>query len=308
MSLGRFSEALGVYRDLQKRDGGEEMARKGIEECRKLEREDGERKRKEELELAKRREEIKKRLDEEEELEKELKQQTEEKDRKGDDDPLLDDFFNDVEEAVAASNKPTEVDKPKDSQQKKKITLVDLGTATSQISRLTGSNHEWKNLNPFNTFQIPHNADPETISKRYKALSLLVHPDKNLDNIEKAQLAFDYVRKAMDQLEDDEKRRHVKQLVQNGLKTGKREFEKTGGVLEEIQEKCVMKLFADIEMARRDVERRKRNHDQRERTQEDEEVQKVKDEMTFEKKWRETNRVEKRIGNWRDFQKGKKKK
>jgi DnaJ family protein C protein 8 len=69
------------------------------------------------------------------------------------------------------------------------------------------------------------------------------------------------------------------------------------------QTKATMKIFASIEAKRRDVERRKRKFEQREREQEDEEKEKEKNERDHDKKWRETGRVEKRVGNWRDFQK-----
>lgn len=49
--------------------------------------------------------------------------------------------------------------------------------------------------------------EPETpvdqIKKRYRSLSILVHPDKNQDNQEKAQLAFEVVNKAWKILEHD---------------------------------------------------------------------------------------------------------
>ena len=51
------------------------------------------------------------------------------------------------------------------------------------------------------------------------------------------------------------------------------------------------------------MERRKRKYEQRERAQEDEEVEREKNIRDHDKKWRETGRVEKRVGNWRDFQK-----
>jgi predicted Holliday junction resolvase-like endonuclease len=65
-----------------------------------------------------------------------------------------------------------------------------------------------------------------------------------------------------------------------------------------------MKIFADIEQSRRNIERRKREFEKRERSQEDEEKAKEKNEMEFDKRWREGERVEKRVGNWRDFQGG----
>merc|ERR1740139_1670452 len=108
----------------------------------------------------------------------------------------------------------------------------------------------------------------------------------------------------MEQLKDDDKRRHVSNLIDKGLIQGKADFNanQSSTTLQEAQEKAVMKLFATIEMTRREVQQRKLNQGKRERNQEDEENEKLKSERIFEKKWKEGDRVEKRIGNWRDFQ------
>ena len=78
--------------------------------------------------------------------------------------------------------------------------------------------------------------------------------------------------------------------------------------MEEAQEKAVMKLFAEIETKRRDVERRKRNQEKRERDLEDAEIEKLKAERDFDQNWKKGERLDKRIGNWRDFSHKKKKK
>ncbi len=124
-------------------------------------------------------------------------------------------------------------------------------------------------------------------------------------------------------MNDEDKRRHVRALVDQGMKQGKRDFEeeirRTAGTkhvdtsklseteqqtLQRYQQKATMKIFAEIEQKRREVEYRKRKFEQRERAQEDEEKEKEKKEMEHDKKWREVNRVEKRVGNWREFQGG----
>jgi len=65
-----------------------------------------------------------------------------------------------------------------------------------------------------------------------------------------------------------------------------------------------MKIFAEIEQKRRNIERSKHDFEQRERAQEDEEKTKEKNEREHDKNWREGQRVDKRVGNWRDFQGG----
>lgn len=162
------------------------------------------------------------------------------------------------------------------------------------------------------------------ISKRYRALSLLIHPDKNLENQEKAKLAFDEAKKAMDMLRDENKRRHCVSLIEQGMKIGRRKAQQQfkesskkqpidkGRKEEEEQKKIqdieVIKIFAEVEYTRREVEKRKLKQENRERAQEDEENTKLRREMNFEKKWKDKNRVNKRVGNWRDFSSSKKNK
>lgn len=199
----------------------------------------------------------------------------------------------------------------------------DLGTASSQIERLLQENYEWRNLNPFFVLDVPPTATVEEISRRYKALSLLLHPDKNRNQHgNKAEEAYDQVQKAKTMLLDDEnKAKHCRDLADQGMRQGKREWEQQYGKnnkinncndsdsqkqLEDLQTKAIMKIFAQIEYKRREVEKRKRAQEQRERQQEEEELNKDRNAMKFEKKWKEEGRVDKRVGNWRDFQTKKK--
>jgi len=108
--------------------------------------------------------------------------------------------------------------------------------------------------------------------------------------------------------------KHVRALVERGIKQGKHDFEhqrqadqtikkeERQRALAKAQDIATMKIFAEIEQKRREVEVRKRNYEQRERTQEDHEKEKVRNEQEFEKSWRAEKRLEGRIGNWRDFQ------
>ena len=121
----------------------------------------------------------------------------------------------------------------------------------------------------------------------------------------------------MSQMNDADKRRHVRALIDQGMKQGKRDWEaeksKLGTLdaatdeegMTQAQNKATMKIFAEIEQKRRNIERRKREYEQRERAQEDEEKEKEKNEREHDKRWREGERVDKRVGNWRDFQGGK---
>ena len=328
-ALGRYSEAIKVYSSvLNDMDADNEVARRGLEDCRAKERQITERKKEEALrvqtELDRQRSEA---GNENKDKSKPNNVATkEEKNSKSEppneEDDLLDDFFSEVEQATEKPKPETETgtsDELDESKKRIKIQLGDLGTSASQIDRLLQTNYEWKNLNPFYVLDMPHTVDDESIiSARYRALSLLVHPDKNTNDAIRAKAAFEQVKKAMEQMGDENKRRHVSQLVEQGHKQGKRDWdeelakrttaisdkEKEEG-LAAAQSKATMKIFASIEAKRRDVERRKRKFEQRERAQEDEEKDREKKEHDHDKKWRETGRVEKRVGNWRDFQKKK---
>jgi len=234
-------------------------------------------------------------------------------------DDLLADFFSNVDgDNLKDQSEPSEEKILENGPSKIKKENVDLGTAADQIKRLVlVSNYEWKNLNPFSVLAISHNAAEEEVGRRYKALSLLVHPDKCREP--HARDAFEQIRKANAQLNDSVKRKHIIDLINTGRKNGKKDWEakqkrlhangpQPEETLEEAQEKAVMKLFAEIEMKRRDVEKRKRNQEKRERDLEDAEVEKLKADRDFEQNWKKGERLEKRIGNWRNFNHKKKRK
>jgi len=332
MGLSRWNEARHVYKHiLSSLDKDNSVAKKGLEDCRVREQKAKEA----EMEMmrpvqeeAKQKaaeavaEEAQQKQNDESKSQLESKEEEKEED---DEDDLLNDFFDEVEEAATTEKKPTppSQDDSKDgdstkpvAENKIQIQLNDLGDAQTQIQRLLLPNHQWFNLNPFRVLDISHQAPLELIARRYKALSLLLHPDKvrnSSDNdsqmIEKAEEAFECVRKAMDSMKDEDKAKHFHDLVEEGMKQGKRDYDANPGdaSLESFQEKATLKIFAEIENKRRDVERRKRNQDKRERDQEDAEVHKMKKERDFDKNWKDNTRVEKRIGNWRDFS-GKKSK
>jgi len=321
-SLGRYNEAATVYsKVINELEPTNAAAIAGLEDCRLKQQLAREEKEKEASRLQM---ELDRQKAEKEELEKQNNRAS----RGGGDeeDDLLDDFFSEVEK-VSEKPKPTKSDEgsrkgdcPEETNNRIKTQLSDLGTSAYQIDRLLQINYEWKNLNPFHVLDVPYDIDDDSIiSARYRALSLLVHPDKCPDDPVRAKDAFEQVRKAMTHMNDTDKRRHVRALIEQGMKQGKRDWEaakKANGTmsscdsmqekeaLAQAQSKATMKIFADIEQSRRNIERRKREFEKRERSQEDEEKAKEKNEMEFDKRWREGERVEKRVGNWRDFQGG----
>lgn len=326
-SLSRYNEARNVYMHiLSDLDQNHEVAKQGLEDCRDR----IQLKKQEEMNMLRQAQE-KAVAEEKEQEEKEdnIKKNDDVNENKDEEDDLLNDFFEEVEDFQvkkkdSAQSKEQESNdeqsngNDKTTENKIQIQLSDLGNANTQIQRLLCPNHEWYNLNPFRVLDISHQAPMDMISRRYKALSLLLHPDKvraansDADIIEKSEQAFEYVRQANNALKEEDKRRHTIDLIEQGWKQGKRDYEAAksqystdGKNLEKYQELATMKIFAEIERKRRDVERRKRKFEEREREQEDAEASKEKKERDFERNWKNEGRVEKRINNWRDFSKKK---
>lgn len=274
-SLGRYEPALAEWNLILKEDPNHAAAKKGVESCTPHIQPP------------------------EEEPEEEVDE--------------LDDFFNDVEEATTQVRKAKEEEAKPKSKELIKKEKKDLGTADEQIDRLLQSNYKWKNLNPFYVLDLDHSATADEISRRYKALSLLLHPDKNRSNV-RAQEAYDEVLKAKATLADEGKANHARQLMEQGMIQGTIDWKKNGqptskGETEtDYQSRASQRIFAQVEHHRRDVEQRERDFKQREQQQEDDELEKERNERKFNKEWKEENRVDKRIGNWRDFQTKKKKK
>lgn len=121
----------------------------------------------------------------------------------------------------------------------------------------------------------------EQIKKKYKTLSILVHPDKNIDQKERAKNAFDIVNRSWKILESEVSRKKCLEIYEEAkdrtdmmIATKRKKNRRDGRPDEPIPEDdpekyehtiyvTVMKLFADMERKRqqldvRDMEERKR--------------------------------------------------
>lgn len=76
-------------------------------------------------------------------------------------------------------------------------------TSKQQIDRLLRPGSTYFNLNPFEVLQIHPTLPLDQIKKKYRSMSILVHPDKNQDDLERAQNAFEAVNRAWKVLENE---------------------------------------------------------------------------------------------------------
>uniref|UniRef100_A0A8C5VA01 J domain-containing protein n=1 Tax=Microcebus murinus TaxID=30608 RepID=A0A8C5VA01_MICMU len=180
-------------------------------------------------------------------------------------------------------------------------------TSKNQIERLTRPGSSYFNLNPFE-------------------LSILVHPDKNQDDADRAQKAFEAVDKAYKLLLDQEQKKRAldaiqagKEYVEHTVKERKKQLKKEGKptIVEEDDPELfkqavyeqTMKLFAELEIKRKEKEAKEMHERKRQREEETEAQEKAKREREWQKNFAESR--DGRVDSWRNFQantKGKKEK
>lgn len=87
-------------------------------------------------------------------------------------------------------------------------------TPKQQIERLLRPGSTYFNLNPFEVLQVEAETPLEEVKKKYRRFSILVHPDKNQDDAERAQQAFEIINKAWKTLENEESRKKCLDIVE----------------------------------------------------------------------------------------------
>uniref|UniRef100_T1ILY5 J domain-containing protein n=1 Tax=Strigamia maritima TaxID=126957 RepID=T1ILY5_STRMM len=169
--------------------------------------------------------------------------------------------------------------------------------------------------------------DPETpiedVKKQYRKLSILVHPDKNQDDPDRAERAFEILNKAYKSLENELVRQRCLDIIEEAkartemmIQEKKKKLRKDGkpaAVEEDDPDKrkhseyvMTMKLFADNERKRREQEQRDLQERKRKREDEIETEEKSKLATEWQKNFEESR--EGRVNKWKDFQKGSKSK
>ncbi|XP_066600852.1 dnaJ homolog subfamily C member 8-like isoform X1 [Prorops nasuta] len=196
-------------------------------------------------------------------------------------------------------------------------------TPKQQIDRLLRPGSSYFNLNPFEVLQIDPTTTIDEIKKKYRRMSILVHPDKNQDDADRAQQAFETVNKAWKTLENEETRAKCMDVIEEAkartdhmIAEKKKKLKKEGKVdcsntlLEEETEEgyrhavwvMTMKLFADMERRRRELATR--DAEQRKRKREEE--LSAEAQAALEREWQrnfEESR-QSRVDSWKAFQSG----
>ncbi|CUT99252.1 dnaj subfamily c [Echinococcus multilocularis] len=186
-------------------------------------------------------------------------------------------------------------------------------TPKQQIDRLNRPGCTYFNLNPFDVLQVDPEAKMPDIKSRYRQMSLLVHPDKNQDDAERAQKAFDAVTKAYKTLENNESYRKCLEVVQEAkdrviqMVVSEKRIKAKGQTIDEDDpakyrhavyvQTC--KLFADLERLRVDEETKQQN--ERKRKAEEEEMHRFR--VQYDREWRDNYEESRkdRVRSWRNF-------
>lgn len=90
-------------------------------------------------------------------------------------------------------------------------------TPKQQIERLLRPGSTYRNLNPFDVLQVEPETPIDEVKKKYRRLSILVHPDKNQDDPDRAQQAFEAVNKAWKTLENEETRKKCMDIIEEAV-------------------------------------------------------------------------------------------
>ncbi|XP_052872578.1 dnaJ homolog subfamily C member 8 isoform X1 [Anopheles cruzii] len=192
-------------------------------------------------------------------------------------------------------------------------------TSKQQIERLLRPGATYFNLNPFEVLQLDSDTPLELIKKKYRSLSILVHPDKNPDNLERAQQAFEIISKAYKTLENEATRKKCLEVYEEAkdrtdmmIAEKKKKLKKEGkhdGVPEDDPPKykhavyvMVMKLFADIERRRQQLEVRDMEERKRKREAEIDEEEQRDLQKEWQKNFEESRQS--RVNSWHTFQAG----
>ncbi|KAI0719280.1 DnaJ-domain-containing protein [Cerioporus squamosus] len=172
-------------------------------------------------------------------------------------------------------------------------------------------------LNPYEILDISEEATPEEIKKKYRHLSLFIHPDKTPHP--RAPDAFDLLKKAESDLSDKTKREELDAVINQarvvllktlGLPTTTRDDDpKLKNLTPSWRQQLLAKskeFLIDEEVRRRKAVKMNLANEGLEARKKEDEVNAKKRKAEEDARWEENR--EQRVGNWRNFASGSKKK
>lgn len=111
-------------------------------------------------------------------------------------DPTLDEFYSEIDNITSEAFK---------------------SSSKAELDRLLRPGSTYFNLNPFEVLQIDPYCSLEEIRKKYRKLSIYVHPDKNPNDKERADIAFEAVNRAYKMLDDEKERKKCLEVVEEAM-------------------------------------------------------------------------------------------
>ncbi|KAI8052519.1 hypothetical protein BDF22DRAFT_688856 [Syncephalis plumigaleata] len=164
-------------------------------------------------------------------------------------------------------------------------------------------------MDPFGILQLSYQFVEKDVKMAYRRKSLLIHPDKTKHP--RSQEAFDLLKRAETELNDEKKRTWLLRLVAEAqhlirqASTDTQLDEESTSFKDEVREKF-KGLLIEEELRRRRLLKKEMERESNEARKVDEEIEKRRRKRQADKDWEDTR--DKRVGNWRDFMAGKKKK
>jgi len=193
-------------------------------------------------------------------------------------------------------------------------------TGTQHIDRLFRPGSKYFNMNPFEVLGLDWDADPDSVKKAYRRMSVQVHPDKNPDN-PLADQAFQIVKAAADRLDDEERLAFCQRICKaandaverkkvTAKKKKRKENAETGSIDDSVAEDdphkfkmavkiMISRMFAEFEQRKKQLETK------------DKEMKKAAQEQQAEKEFMDALKKkedalweksrQKRVNSWRNW-------
>lgn len=172
-------------------------------------------------------------------------------------------------------------------------------------------------LNPYDLLDLDQSATPEDIKRKYRQLSLFIHPDKAQHA--RAPEAFDLLKKAESELSDKDKREELDAVIKQARTLVIKALNLPTSIsdsdprLQDIQPPFKVRLrlqskelLIEEEVRRRKAVKMNLTNEGLEARKKDEEVASRKRKAEEDKTWEENR--EQRVGSWRSFAKDSTKK